>query len=229
MSARPDSAGSSAAGRVGAPDASSSGDGRVADALALADWKRRVFELYRDVREAADPSAAWRSWRGGRDELFAHHPQSPLPAGERASFSGLAYFDYDPSARVLATVAALEPATLDIATSGEAPYRFTRVGRAIFALRGEQLALELYWLEGYGGGLYLPFADATSGDETYGAGRYLLDTVKGADLGLERDRLVLDFNFAYNPSCAYDARWICPLAPPANRLAVAMRAGELSG
>ena len=94
---------------------------------------------------------------------------------------------------------------------------------------GEPQALELYWLEGYGGGLYLPFADATSGDETYGAGRYLLDTIKGADLGLEHDRLVLDFNFAYNPSCAYDPRWVCPLAPPANRLAVAVRAGERTG
>ena len=72
----------------------------------------------------------------------------------------------------------------------------------------------------------MPFADATSGDETYGAGRYVLDTIKGADLGVDGDRLVLDFNFAYNPSCSYDPRWVCPLAPPANRLAVAVRAGE---
>ena len=95
-----------------------------------------------------------------------------------------------------------------------------------FALGGAEHELDLFWLEGYGGGLYLPFADATSGTETYGAGRYLLDTVKGADLGMEGDRLVLDFNLAYNPSCAYDPRWLCPLAPPANRLAVAVRAGE---
>jgi uncharacterized protein (DUF1684 family) len=197
-------------------------------ALALADWRRRVFELYRDVRADRDPAAAWRGWRAGRDELFAQHPQSPLPAGERAGFSGLAYFDYDPSARVLATVAPLEPVTLEIATSGEEPYRFTRFGSAAFELGDEPLSLELYWLDGYGGGLYVPFADATSGAETYGAGRYLLDTVKGADLGLDRDRLMLDFNFAYNPSCAYDPRWVCPLAPPANRLAVAVRAGELA-
>ena len=71
-------------------------------------------------------------------------------------------------------------------------------------------------------------ADASSGDETYGAGRYLLDTVKGADLG-QRDRcLVMDFNFAYHPSCHYDPQWVCPLAPPANRLAVAIDAGELT-
>ena len=86
--------------------------------------------------------------------------------------------------------------------------------------------LEVYWLDGYGGGLFLPFADATTGNETYGAGRYLLDTAKGADLGNHDDRLVLDFNFAYQPSCAYDPRWTCPLTPPANRLPIPVRAGE---
>jgi uncharacterized protein (DUF1684 family) len=86
--------------------------------------------------------------------------------------------------------------------------------------------LELYWLEGYGGGVFLPFRDATAGAETYGAGRYLLDTVKGSDLGMQDGRLVLDFNFAYNPSCSYDDRWACPLAPPANRLEAVIRAGE---
>ena len=103
---------------------------------------------------------------------------------------------------------------------------FVRFGVARFPLGGAQCELELYWLEAYGGGLFVPFADATSGAETYGAGRYLLDTVKGADLGGEDGRLVLDFNLAYNPSCSYDPRWACPLAPPANRLAVPVRAGE---
>jgi uncharacterized protein (DUF1684 family) len=74
--------------------------------------------------------------------------------------------------------------------------------------------------------VYLCFADATSGDETYGAGRYLLDTVKGSDLGSENGSLVLDFNFAYNPSCCYDPRWVCPLAPPENRLPIPIRGGE---
>ena len=87
-------------------------------------------------------------------------------------------------------------------------------------------SLALYWLDGYGGGVFLPFADATRGDATYGGGRYLLDTVKGADLGEADGRLVLDFNFAYNPSCSYDPRWVCPLSPPENRLDVAVRAGE---
>jgi uncharacterized protein (DUF1684 family) len=84
----------------------------------------------------------------------------------------------------------------------------------------------VYWIDVYGGGVFLPFRDATAGTETYGAGRYLLDTVKGADLGGSDSRLILDFNYAYHPSWAYDARWSCPLAPPENRLDVAVRAGE---
>src|SRR5204862_7598233 len=102
----------------------------------------------------------------------------------------------------------------------------TRFAVARFELAGAHLELELYWLEGYGGGLFLPFRDRTSGKETYGAGRYLLDTVKGADLGMEGDRLVLDFNVSYNPSCAYDPRWVCPLAPTANSLPLGITAGE---
>ena len=194
--------------------------------LELLDWKRRVAELYARVRAAADPEAAWRDWRETRDGLFARHPQSPLDAHARATFAGLAYFDYDPAARVLAAVEPTEPAALEVPMSrGETP-SFTRFGRARFELDGAERSLGLYWLEGYGGGVYLPFADATSGAETYGAGRYLLDTVKGADLGEDDGRLVLDFNFAYNPSCAYDPRWACPLAPPENRLPIPVRAGE---
>ena len=98
--------------------------------------------------------------------------------------------------------------------------------RATFRLHGRALALDCLWLQGYGGGLFLPFGDATNGATTYGAGRYLLDTVKGADLGCEDRELVLDFNFAYNPSCVYNPRWVCPLAPAANRLPVPVEAGE---
>ena len=89
------------------------------------------------------------------------------------------------------------------------------------------MSLNALWLESYGGGLFVPFRDATSGTETYGAGRYLLDTVKGSDLGAAPDGgLILDFNFAYNPSCSYDPKWVCPLAPPGSRLDVEVLAGE---
>ena len=106
--------------------------------------------------------------------------------------------------------------------------RFGRFARARACARTdeEDLSLDLFWLDAYGGGLFVPFADATSARESYGAGRYVLDTVKGADLGTQDGLLVLDLNFAYQPSCSYDARWNCPLAPPANRLDVAVRAGE---
>lgn len=196
--------------------------------LQLLDWKRRIFELYAGIRVGSEPSLAWQRWKNERDELFSTHPQSPIPAEDRSRFPGLSYFPYDPSARVLARVDASSPEHYEIRTSGEADgsYGFTRFATVRFELNREPLTLELYWLDGYGGGLFLPFRDATSGTETYGAGRYLLDTVKGSDLGMEGDLLVLDFNFAYNPSCAYDPMWVCPLAPPPNRLEVPVRAGE---
>jgi uncharacterized protein len=196
------------------------------DELALTDWRREVSELYAKVRARRNDRAAWELWRRTRDRLFAEHPQSPLDADRRSAFGGLAYHRYDPAARVTAEIVPAEPGELELQTSTGAPYRFRRVGIARFALAGVDLGLPLYWLEGYGGGLFLPFADATSGRTTYGAGRYLIDTVKGADLGADDGRLVLDFNFAYNPSCAYDPKWTCPLAPPANRLPVEVRAGE---
>jgi uncharacterized protein len=196
------------------------------DELDLLDWKRRVFALYAEVRAAPAPEAVWWRWRAARDELFRTHPQSPLPVENRASFAGLGYFEYDPALRVLADVEPAEEARILIAGSGEEPTPFRRFATASFEPEGDQHRLSLYWLEAYGGGVFLPFGDATSGRETYGAGRYLLDTVKGADLGVQDGRLVLDFNFAYNPSCSYDPRWACPLAPPENRLPVAIRAGE---
>ena len=197
----------------------------AADTLALLDWKRRVFSLYAAVR-ALEPAAGWALWRETRDELFRSHPQSPLPADRRAAFDGLEYWPYDRQARVLADLENVDAAPAPIETSGPEPMLFQPFARASFELRGERLSLEVSWLAAYGGGAFLCFRDATSGRASYGGGRYLLDTVKGADLGEDGGRLVLDFNFAYNPSCSYDPRWVCPLAPPGNRLPVAVRAGE---
>ena len=193
----------------------------------LLDWKRRILELYAGIRASADPEAAWNRWRAARDELFGSHPQSPLPDG--GAFRGLEYFPYDRDLRVLADVepAAAEPR--EIAGSAGSTVVFTRFALARFDLAGEGHSLELYWLEGYGGGIFVPFGDTTNGDESYSPGRYVLDSVKGADLGMEDGRLVLDFNFAYNPSCSYDDRWACPLCPPPNRLRIPVRAGERTG
>lgn len=186
-----------------------------------------MFAVYAEIRAATDPRAAWDRWREVRRELISTHPQSPIrDAAERARFAGPAYFDHDPTARVVAEVEEAEPEAVVIAGSADGRFEMTRFGTARFELHGDEHRLSLYWLEGYGGGVFLSFRDGTSGTETYGACRYLLDTVKGADLGAADGGLVLDFNFAYNPSCSYDPIWVCPLAPPDNRLPVPIRAGE---
>ena len=156
-------------------------------------------------------------------------PASPaiaLPEEARDGFNGLDFYPYDPALRVLAGVVAVDPESARIGASSGLSIGFERFGRTCFELLGESRTLDLYWLAAYGGGVFLPFADSTNGNQTYPAGRYLLDTVKGADLGGVDGRLVLDFNFSYKPSCAYDSRWVCPLTPRANRLGVAIRAGE---
>ena len=194
--------------------------------LSLLDWKRQVHELYAEIRSETDPRRGWQMWRDRRDRLFRDHPQSPLPAEGRASFDGLSYFPYEEAARVSAVFEPLEETSSQVPGSVGSPFETRRIGRVLFELYGNERQLELFWIGGYGGGALLPFKDATSGKTTYGGGRYLLDTVKGADLGGNANRLTLDFNFAYNPSCSYDPRWACPLAPPANVLDCQIGAGE---
>jgi uncharacterized protein len=116
-----------------------------------------------------------------------------------------------------------EPARLEIPTSTDGIVPFSRAGKVELPGLG---TLDVWWLESYGGGIFLPLRDATCGVTSYGGGRYLLDTVKGADLGEENGKLVVDLNFLYNPSCAYDARWECPLPPAGNVLSVPVAAGE---
>jgi uncharacterized protein len=209
-----------AAARVAGMDAS------IPGILTLADWRRRIAELYASIRADPDPAAAWRRWCDARRELFTTHSQSPVPQAERGVYGGPFVFDYDPNARVTAELRPLDGGAVEIGTSDGGTARFLRFGEARFELGGAERSLEAFWLDAYGGGIYLSFRDATSGATTYGGGRYLLDTVKGADLGTDVNRLVLDFNFAYQPSCSYDPQWSCPLPPPANRLDVPVNAGE---
>ena len=204
--------------------------------LELYDFRQRVAALYatRNQRlERGDPSlAVWEEFRAGRDDLFAHHPQSALDAAERRQFHSLSYFPYNVDAQVEGTLTANATADrLMIGTSGDDTLPMTAVGRIRFLLGGVECALTLYWIDVYGGGLFLPFRDRTAPDETYGGGRYLVDTVKGSDFPRMwrvggSMRVTLDFNYAYNPSCAYHYRWACPLAPPENHLTVAVPAGE---
>jgi uncharacterized protein (DUF1684 family) len=191
--------------------------------LTLLDWRRRVAALYREVRGEPDPAAGWHRWRAGRDALFRDHPDSPLPDAARPGFAGLGYAPYDPGLRWLLPVTPAQPARLEVTTAGDGVVPFERIGRVGLPGLG---SLDVWWLDSYGGGVFLPLKDATAGSTTYGGGRYLLDTVKGADLGGEDGRLLIDLNFAYNPSCAYDPAWTCPLAPEGNRLASPVEAGE---
>ena len=194
--------------------------------LQLLDWRRRVAELYAQVRGERDPERAWYAWRAARESLFLDHPQSPLVAGQRDAGHLPRYFDYDPSFRVVAEVVPAGAGAVDVPTSHDATSAVVRAGSVHVELAGAVFDLEMHWLTDYAGGLLLMFRDATSGHQTYGAGRYLLDTAKGADLGSEDGGLVLDFNFAYQPSCSYDERWECPLPPRANWLTVPILAGE---
>jgi uncharacterized protein len=197
--------------------------------LELLDWRRRVSELFAELRKLPSTAETLRWFRAEKDALFRNHPQSPLLREERANFVGLPYWPFDPGARVLAHFTpVVEAESAPTIARDPSEVAFNRIGDLSFELHGQPLTLGAFWIEGYAGGLFVPFRDGTSGRETYGAGRYLLDTIKSADLGssLATDTVVLDFNYAYHPSCAYDPRWVCPLAPPSNRLSIRIEAGE---
>lgn len=194
-------------------------------------WRRTVSELYQRVREYDDPEQGFELWREGRDRLFAEHPDSPLEPKAKAAFTALRYAPYDSAYRFTAVIETdVEPARLDVPTESDQVVSMTRFGRVQL---GDLGSLDVWWLAQYGGGLFLPMRDTTAGRTTYGAGRYVLDTAKGADLGSgggsadDADPwLVVDLNFAYHPSCAYSARWVCPLAQAGNRLNVDIPVGE---
>ena len=191
--------------------------------MTLLGWRRRVTALYAAARAAADPENGWRTWRDGRDELFAGHPDSPLDEAARAGFRGLPYAAYDPAMRFEARLQPAAAEHLDVPTATDGVIGMDRIGTVAL---GDLGRLDVWWIGGYGGGVFLPLRDGSAGHTTYGGGRYLLDTIKGADLGGGDDRLVVDLNFAYHPSCTYDPRWSCPLAPEGNRLSVPVAAGE---
>ena len=207
------------------------------DYLDLYDYRTRVAEMYRKRRQSSlageDAASVVQRFRESRNELFAKHSQSALDQEQKEKFQGLRYFPYNPAMCVEANIERdVNPQVLSVAMNAEESMTMTTVGRLHFALEGVKVALLLYWLNIYGGGLFLPFRDTTSPAESYGGGRYLFDTIKGSDFlpvsGASRnERILLDFNYAYNPSCAYNDKWVCPLAPIENRLKVPVRAGEM--
>jgi uncharacterized protein (DUF1684 family) len=196
------------------------------DAYDVLDWRRRVFALYARVRAASDPTRGHHLWRSERDRLFAEHPASPLLPEHRAAFAGLRVAPYDPAWRFELKVRPASATRWEVQTGTDGIVPFQRLGVISVPGVGD---LDIWRLTTYGGGVFLPVRDPGCGKPGggYGGGRYVLDTVKGADLGGNGGRLVIDFNFAYAPSCAYDPAWACPLAPAGNRVEVAVPVGEL--
>ena len=158
-------------------------------------------------------------FRAEKDQVFARDPNSPLTAAQRRTFHGLAYFEENPDFVVHGTVDRnVEPGQVRMATSAGDEQVYERYGVVRFTVDGQPAEVTLYASDD-SDELFIPFRDATSGKETYGAGRYL-------ELHAHGDDVTIDFNYAYNPNCAYDPSWSCPLPPPENWLKVPIRAGE---
>jgi uncharacterized protein len=206
----------------------------MADYLDLYEYRCRVATFYSERNEAflagEDMERIAQRFRAERDRLFAEHSQSALDEEQKRIFQGLSYFPYRSDLRVVAEIEVeSSPQQQMVVMNADEQMTMATVGRLHFAVEGQSVHLSLYWLEIYGGGLFLPFRDQSCPQESYGGGRYLFDTMKGSGPlpgGESGKQLVLDFNYAYNPSCAYNSRWVCPLAPQENRLTVAIRAGE---
>ncbi len=195
--------------------------------LALLDYRRTVSELYATVRQYDANQAIYSTWCDTRNTLFATHPQSALDDEQKAKFEGLLYYEYDPSYDVVGDFNPdVEPKEyrIDVGDDGEVHYK--RIGEVTVTLPTGTGTLSVFWIMGYGGGVFIPFGDTTNKVTTYGAGRYLLDTIKGADLGMREGKLIMNFNYAYNPSCSYNYRWVCPLAPPESKVDFDIPVGE---
>ena len=195
--------------------------------LSLLDYRRRTAALYAAYRSEPDHAVAVRQWRRDRDRLLHGHPDGPLRGREHEP---VPYAPCDLAVRFELDVDPdVAPEHLDVPTASDGVVPLDRLGVLHVPAVGD---LDVWWLGQYGGGVFVPLRDATAGTTSYGGGRYLLDTVKGADLGGDVDPttgrgvLVVDLNLAYHPSCAYDAAWSCPLAPPGNTVGVAVQAGE---
>jgi uncharacterized protein (DUF1684 family) len=204
--------------------------------LALADWRRLTAEMYAAVRKSPGGrrESAWQEFRKTRSEMFRSHAQSPLLDEQKQTFNSLRYFPYSPAWRFRANAVPIQnegarhAVVIDLPEGKASLQPFAHVQFTPPSGSKNPVRLTLYWIQGYGGGLFLPFKDRTNGIETYGGGRYLYDTIKGADLGVDSDSILLDFNFSYNPSCAYSPLWTCPLAPAENSLPLRIEAGELA-
>ena len=153
-----------------------------------------------------------------KDRFFASDADSPLTPEQRKGFQGLRYFPENAPLRLeLQLKESSEKDTVQMRTSTGGVERYSRYGKFEFSVDGQEVSLALFANRH---GFFLPFADSLAGTETYGAGRYLEPESLGGG------RFLVDFNLAYNPYCAYNDQWTCPITPAENRLAVPIRAGE---
>jgi uncharacterized protein len=200
-------------------------------AIDLIAWRQKVAAMYEQVRalHERDPRGAWELFQRERNRLYKDHPCSALAPKQRAGFEGFRYFDYDPAFCVEGEIDPSVEEMTFVAQISEGALTHRKIATARFWLAGSEWALDMFWLDIYGGGLWIPVGDRTNGVSSYGGGRYLFDTAKGANLGISADgaNIRLDFNFLYPPSCALNPAWICPLCPPQNRLALPIEAGEM--
>lgn len=159
------------------------------------------------------------AFRSRKDHFFATHPQSPLTPDQQRAFQGLRYFPENPDLRLEVAVEEFPKqdwTTMPTSTGSTETYR--RYGRFRFTVEGQEAELTMYVDDD--GSFFLPFVDALAGTETYAAGRYLEPEPLG------EGNFLVDFNLAYNPYCAYNEHWSCPVTPYENRLNVPIRAGE---
>ena len=195
------------------------------ETLDLADYRRRVADLYAAVRSSLDPARAWAIWRTGRDALLASHSQSPVPPDQRGGFRESPFFGYDPALRVLADVDPVDEQIALIDNSGDGATRFVRFGVARTEIHREPVALDLYWLDSYGGGLFLPFRDLSSGTLTYGGGRYLLDEPR-APTSHARRRSGARLQLQLSPVVCLGRPVVVSSRPAGQRIPIEIKAGE---
>ncbi len=153
--------------------------------IQLADYRQKVFEIYAQVRESSQsPEDCWQRFRYDQDILFKTHPQSALTPEQVANFTSLPYYPYNPAYRFTLPIKPIEKGEpIQINLQDDGPTRLLPFGYISFEINAQKVSLTLFWIMGYGGGIFLPFKDLTNHNETYSGERYLLDTIKGADLG----------------------------------------------
>lgn len=157
-------------------------------------------------------------FREQKDEFFRSSPHSPLTGEQQDSFDGLRYFEENPDLELNVALEEFEEKdTVEMQTTTGGTQTYERYGRLSFEVEGQEAELTIYHNQN---GFFLPFVDGLAGEETYPAGRYLEPEQ------LEDGRFHIDFNYAYNPYCAYNEAWSCPITPFENRVDVPIRAGE---